>query len=443
MKIKVFFIAFILLIGGTILPVQAQNSDLPVYIVQPGDTMYSIALQFGLTVDDILAVNTMINPDWLNEGDKINIPGYEGIKGNFIPYTVQITDTYESFISKHLVDESAFKIINHITSPNEIIAGETLILPMTVEDTVETVVEPQPVYHSLMLNSLSTNPNSWEGDVSLLTSNFLANSGIPKVTNLAISPYPFQQGATSVFRFSAEPGQVLQLQVENQNIPAFEFIPGSYISFLGINAMGKTGLKEANFLQSIPDGYKVLFSQNLLANETVYPTDPIIIVEPELIDPTKTLPEEEELFSITSQTTERDLWDGTFSYPVDDACIRSPYGSIRSYNNGPYDAFHTGIDFGTCAQNLNIYAAGSGRVVYAGQWFVRGNSVVIDHGWGIYTGYWHQESFQVKVGDIVQEGQIIGTIGNTGRSTGAHLHWEVIVNSVQVNPQQWIDLVIP
>lgn len=443
MKIKILIVIFVLFVCVSVPPVMAQNAELPVYIVQPGDTLYSIALQFGVTIDDIIGVNAGINADWLNEGDQINIPGYEGIKGIFIPYTIQINDTYESLLSKQILDEATFKIINQLTSPNEIIAGQILILPVAEEDTPGAVVAAPLAYHSPFLNTLAANPNIWDGDLSALSPNLGLTTQSPTITNLTISPYPFQQGKTSVFRFTSDPEQSIQVQIEDMNIPALEYEPGSYIAFLGINAMGKTGLREANFHQITPDGSKVLFSQNLLANETIFSTDPIIVVEPDLIDPAKTMPEEDELLAIASQVTNRDLWDGTFSYPVDDACIRSPYGSIRSYNNGPYDSFHTGIDFGTCAANLNIYSAGAGRVVYTGQWFVRGNSVVIDHGWGIYTGYWHQESFQVKVGDIVQEGQLIGTVGNTGRSTGSHLHWELLVNAVQVDPIQWMDLVIP
>ncbi len=443
MKIKILIVIFALFICTAIPPVMAQNAELPVYIVQPGDTMYSIALQFGVSIDDIIGVNAGINPDWLNEGDQINIPGYEGIKGIFIPYTIQLNDTYESLLQEQILDESTFRIINHLTSPNEIIAGQTIILPVAEEVPSEPVAEVPVAYHSLFLNAIGANPNTWAGEVSTLSRNLVLTSELKSITNLTISPYPLKQGKTSVFQFNADPGQSIELKIEDKSIPTFEFEPGSYIAFLGINAMGKIGLREVNFDQITPDGNQVIFSQNLLASETRFSTDPIIVVEPDLIDPANTMPEEDELLAITSQITNRDLWDGTFSYPVDDACIRSPYGSIRSYNNGPYDSFHTGIDFGTCASNLNIYAAGAGRVVYTGQWFVRGNSVVIDHGWGIYTGYWHQESVDVNTGDIVQEGQLIGTVGNTGRSTGSHLHWELLVNAVQVDPMQWMDMVIP
>ena len=61
----------------------------------------------------------------------------------------------------------------------------------------------------------------------------------------------------------------------------------------------------------------------------------------------------------------------------------------------------------------------------------------IDHGHGIFTGYWHQTEIKVKVGDVISQGQVIGTVGRTGRATGPHLHWELFVEGVQVDPLQW------
>ena len=63
---------------------------------------------------------------------------------------------------------------------------------------------------------------------------------------------------------------------------------------------------------------------------------------------------------------------------------------------------------------------------------------IIDHGWGVYTGYWHQSQSLVKTGDKIIGGQVIGLVGGTGRVTGAHLHWEVWVGGVQVSPLDWL-----
>jgi murein DD-endopeptidase MepM/ murein hydrolase activator NlpD len=82
-------------------------------------------------------------------------------------------------------------------------------------------------------------------------------------------------------------------------------------------------------------------------------------------------------------------------------------------------------------------------VVFSEKLTVRGNATIIDHGQGIYSGFWHQEESYVSVGDLVVAGQLIGKIGGTGRVTGPHLHWEIWVNGIQVDPLDWLDTLIP
>jgi murein DD-endopeptidase MepM/ murein hydrolase activator NlpD len=70
---------------------------------------------------------------------------------------------------------------------------------------------------------------------------------------------------------------------------------------------------------------------------------------------------------------------------------------------------------------------------------VRGNALLLDHGWGLLTGYWHLSTTEVQVGQEVAQGDLIARIGNTGLSTGAHLHWEMWAGGVNVNPLQWLE----
>jgi murein DD-endopeptidase MepM/ murein hydrolase activator NlpD len=122
------------------------------------------------------------------------------------------------------------------------------------------------------------------------------------------------------------------------------------------------------------------------------------------------------------------------------------YGTRRIYHGIGTDltvqGFHTGLDFAG-GDGLQIFAPAPGRVVFAAPLTVRGNATIIDHGWGVYSGFWHQSEFLVQVGDVVSQGQVIGLVGGTGRVTGAHLHWEVWVNGVQVNPLDWLDQAYP
>jgi murein DD-endopeptidase MepM/ murein hydrolase activator NlpD len=82
-------------------------------------------------------------------------------------------------------------------------------------------------------------------------------------------------------------------------------------------------------------------------------------------------------------------------------------------------------------------------VVFADETVIRGNAVVIDHGWGVFSGYWHLAEINVNTGDLLEPGDLIGMVGNTGRSAGPHLHFEMIVNGTAVNPLDWLTKVYP
>jgi murein DD-endopeptidase MepM/ murein hydrolase activator NlpD len=144
--------------------------------------------------------------------------------------------------------------------------------------------------------------------------------------------------------------------------------------------------------------------------------------------------------------TPEKYWQGMFQLPVDSQyCLRSKYGNRRSYNGGVFHSFHTGIDFGVCSEThpFDIYAPADGVVVFTGLKTVHGNATIIDHGQGIYSGLYHQAETYVKVGDRITAGQLIGKIGATGRVTGSHLHWDLWVNGIQVDPIKWLNETFP
>ena len=115
----------------------------------------------------------------------------------------------------------------------------------------------------------------------------------------------------------------------------------------------------------------------------------------------------------------------------------SPYGSRRTYGNSPTVTAHAGEDF-SAAAGTPVIAPAAGTVVLAEPLFVRGNAVVLDHGGGVYTGYWHLSELNVQPGEQVAAGQQLGAVGSTGLSTGAHLHWEMRVGGLPVDPLQWL-----
>ncbi|MCC8154716.1 MAG: M23 family metallopeptidase, partial [Tannerellaceae bacterium] len=98
--------------------------------------------------------------------------------------------------------------------------------------------------------------------------------------------------------------------------------------------------------------------------------------------------------------------------------------------------FHSGMDF-TAKIGTDVYATGNGKVSFAGWRQGYGNCIIIDHGYGYETLYGHLHKFNVKVGKEVKRGEVIGYVGNTGKSTGPHLHYEVIVRGKYDNPAKY------
>ncbi len=135
--------------------------------------------------------------------------------------------------------------------------------------------------------------------------------------------------------------------------------------------------------------------------------------------------------ALTIMTRER-LWELPIRRPVD-GIVTSPYGRRRILNGHP-KAPHGGMDF-RAARGTEVQAALSGRVVLTGDHYYAGKSVYVDSGGRVISHYFHLDSIDVKEGDRVTAGQIIGKSGMTGRSTGPHLHFGISIGGQMVNPE--------
>ncbi|MYH40583.1 MAG: M23 family metallopeptidase [Chloroflexi bacterium] len=130
-------------------------------------------------------------------------------------------------------------------------------------------------------------------------------------------------------------------------------------------------------------------------------------------------------------------WEEPFRIPAE-GVITTDFGSPRSINDGAVSRLHTGTDFAN-ARGTPVIATAPGRVAWVGEMPIRGRSVIIDHGAGVLSGYHHLDSEEVAVGHTVEGGQVIGAMGSTGLSTGPHLHWEITVWGVNVDPLVWTE----
>ena len=147
------------------------------------------------------------------------------------------------------------------------------------------------------------------------------------------------------------------------------------------------------------------------------------------------------LESIFGTYTPEKLW-GTegFRLPIN-AELTSPFGAFRTLNN-TFPTRHTGWDL-RAGTGTPVAAIAGGEVAFAGTLDLRGNYVVIYHGSGVYSGYAHLSQIHVTRGESIAPGQIIGVSGNTGRSNGAHLHWDMIVNGQWVDGWEFIQMWLP
>ena len=147
--------------------------------------------------------------------------------------------------------------------------------------------------------------------------------------------------------------------------------------------------------------------------------------------------EYKEAMKIYNTTTETLYISDKFIYPLETK-ITSDFGKKRVYN-GSLKSYHSGTDY-RAKVGTKIKAINNGKVVIAKNRFYAGNSIVLDHGNGIYSGYYHLSKMNYKEGDLVKKGDIIGLSGSTGRVTGPHLHFSFRIHGIQVDPLQAIDL---
>ncbi|MBS1196405.1 MAG: Peptidase [Proteobacteria bacterium] len=163
-----------------------------------------------------------------------------------------------------------------------------------------------------------------------------------------------------------------------------------------------------------------------------------------LRDQRKVTPNPEDLERIAREKTVLDalkirfstrLPDPDFSLPTPGR-LSSRFGLRRFFNDQPR-APHAGLDI-TVPHGAPITAPADGTVINTGEYFFNGNSVYLDHGQGLISIYMHMSRIDVREGQQVKRGELLGAVGATGRATGPHLHWGVILNGNSVDPELFL-----
>lgn len=146
--------------------------------------------------------------------------------------------------------------------------------------------------------------------------------------------------------------------------------------------------------------------------------------------------EQERLELIWQAETDK-LWDGSFILPLENG-ISTVFGTKRIINH-KRTSTHRGLDI-KGKEGEEVRASNRGRVVLGEELFFGGNTVIIDHGQGIFTVYMHLSSINVKSEDIAAKGDVIGLVGSSGRASGPHLHFGVKIMETNVNPVSFVRL---
>ena len=433
----------------------AQGGD-PIYIVQPGDSLNTIAARFGVDPDDIQAANGITDANTLAIGQQLIIPGLEGVSGVLTTEVVPFGATFDSLLREYHLDAASLIKVNKLTSRSEAIAGVNLIIAVNDEEPLsplstvskgETLLEAaiQTGNSPWLLteqNQLTDVSDLLPGDVIYGTADeALINDGTLSMATVTVNPLPVRQGETLEIGVSGIPGTTYSGSFNGEPLTFFSDDGAQYYSFFGIHAQAETGIYPLAITATQADGTSQTFEQLVILEDVNYGNQYVYVATG--LDPDDIAYEEQFLDEALSTPTSVRYWDGVFRYPVDEPCLGSYYGADRDYNDGELYYYHTGQDFTVCAPNLNIYAPAAGVVIVAQELPVKGNAIFIDHGWGVYSGYAHLSSFNVSVGDTVNAGDIIGQIGNTGRSAGPHLHFEINIGHIPVNPLTWLEEVFP
>lgn len=471
-------------------PLYAQDSpdatqQVGVYTVEAGDTLFSIAAQFTIPVETLIQLNAITDPNLIRIGDVLLIPNSAAV--NAIT-TYNSETSLDSSTNSANVDESAnivqpLDTSNSAAFNNQLTSIETIAVQALPGESVDmlAVRYAQDAELLSLLNRLPRSQRLFPGQMIQMPKATTSSNGIlgqkgveplrfGSVTQVTL-PDTLIQGRTG--RLWVQASRDISLTGTWNELPIIfskpETTPVERVAPIILDAAEATPVQVEESFTEIEDNlwfallpvpalieprvYPLEISyranNNILLSRTwqvevftgEYDSQEIILegVKGNLLAPTNVQGELELVTSVWSVVDTPLLWQGTFARPLgEEYPTTSPFGTRRSYNGGPYSSYHAGQDFGSPA-GVPIVAPATGVVALAKALSVRGNAVILDHGRGIFTGYWHLSEISVEEGQAVRAGDLIGLVGTTGLSTGAHLHWELRVYGIAVDPIQFID----
>jgi murein DD-endopeptidase MepM/ murein hydrolase activator NlpD len=395
--------------------VQAQTPtpEPPTYVVQPGDTLFDIAQRVGSTVEALVALNDLSDPDSLEVGQELRLPAGSSEPG--IPRSPASTRV-------------------HTVHPGETLPGLALRYGTTLWDLAAA-------------NDLARHWPLLPGQELAIPPPRVVTALTPRVPGLRAEPVV--QGQTLLVEVRDTGALDLRGWLAGEAL-SFFFEGGRYVALMGIDPLAKpqTYPLRIEATQTRTDGepgdrLTLLADVEVLpgdySSQTIYvPADRQGLLAPNLVDY-----ERRRVSQVFAGVSPLRHWGAPFGYPLaGELRITAPFGDRRSYNGGPFASYHSGIDLGA-PTGTPVYAPAAGVVVLAEALQVRGRAAILDHGWGVFSAFWHLSELHVERGDVIERGQTLGLVGNTGLSTGAHLHWEMRVANTPVDPLEWTRQTFP
>jgi murein DD-endopeptidase MepM/ murein hydrolase activator NlpD len=259
--------------------------------------------------------------------------------------------------------------------------------------------------------------------------------------DVAVASRTMQPGELVVFTITAD-GVPASLDVDlfGRHAPAFELSDRRWRALVGIDLDQKAGPYVATVTAHLPSG-AVRVTRAIAVKPKAFPTR-TLKVSPDFVNPPPSERERIErdsafLREVFAASPAKRLWTRPFVAPVPDPA-NSRFGT-RSIFNGERRNPHGGADFAS-PLGRPVKAPTGGHIVAARELFFTGNVVIIDHGLGMFSLLAHLSRIDVKEGDDVQGGEVVGLVGATGRVTGPHLHWALTVSGARVDPVSAVTL---
>lgn len=259
----------------------------------------------------------------------------------------------------------------------------------------------------------------------------------------SFKPEKVKQGDILLFTVKANPG-AYKISGTFLDKPVYFYADSnknSYAALIGIDMNTEPNLYTLSLILEDEKGKKIKKNYKIKVRTAKFGlqrlTLPKEMVELDEETLKRVRAEQEKIGKVWSIFTEEYLWEGNFISPAEGE-VSSNFG-LRRIINGEQKNPHNGIDF-AAPEGAPVYAPNHGRAVFIDEQFFSGKSLVIDHGLGLFTMYFHLSEILVDDGEEIKKGQVIAKVGKSGRATGPHLHWGMRLNGAKVNPISIVNL---